>query len=120
MSNFLQNLLDAGGPDEGLRGVVVGGDELLDGGDQLRYARKDSATNAFVGQFAKPPFDQIEPGRRGRSEVQMKARVLGQPPVDLRMFVRPVVVQDHVDVQLGWDAGIDLAQDLAELDIAMP
>src|SRR6266446_9892255 len=120
MTDLLQNLLYAGRPDKRLGSIVVSGDELLDGCDQIGNTREDSATDALVGQFTKPAFDEVEPGRRGRGEVQVEARMLGQPGLDLRMLVRPVVVEDHVDVQLWGDTLIDLAQELAKLDIAMP
>jgi hypothetical protein len=40
--------------------------------------------------------DQVEPGRRGRGEVQLDARVLGQPGPHHRVLVGGVAVADHV------------------------
>jgi hypothetical protein len=37
----------------------------------------------FVGQFGKPPLDEVEPAAAGRGEVQVKARAGGQPALDL-------------------------------------
>src|SRR3990172_46532 len=119
MADLRQNLLYAGRPDERLGSIVVGFDEFLDGRDQLRNTREAAAANALVGQLAEPAFDQVEPRSRGRREVQLKASMLGQPALHLRMVVRAVVVQDQVDVQLRRNALIDLAQELAELDIAV-
>src|SRR6266849_4120614 len=120
MTDLLQNLLYAGRPDERLGSIVVSSDELLDGRDQIGNTREGAATAALIGQFTKPSFDEVEPRRGGRCEVQVEARMLGQPVLDLRMFVRRVVVQDHGDVKLRGDILIDRRQDLAELDVAMP
>src|SRR5881409_1614167 len=120
MTDLLQDLFYAGRPDERFWSVVVGCDEIFDGGDQLRNIREAAATNALVGQFAEPTLDQIQPRGRCRREMQVKATMFGQPALHLRMLVGPVVVQDQMNVQLRWDALIDLAQELAELDVAMP
>src|SRR3990172_9031876 len=90
-------------PDERFGGIVVGCDELLDGGDQLRHTAEGSTTNAFVSQFAEPALDQVEPRRGGGCEVEMEARMLGEPALHLGMVVGAVVVEDHVYGQVGRD-----------------
>src|ERR1043166_9929065 len=120
MTNLRQNLLHGRGPDERLRVIVVRGNEFVDGRTQSRNALEGATANALVGELAKPAFDEIQPRRGGWGEVQVKARMLGQPVLHLGMLVRPVVVQNHMDAQLSRDALIDLAQELAELDVAMP
>src|SRR5438445_9453351 len=45
--------------------------------------------------------------------------MLAEPALDVGMLMRPVVVQDHVNVEVRGDALIDLAQELAELDVAV-
>jgi hypothetical protein len=44
------------------------------------------------------PLHQIEPGGACRGKVKMEARVLGEPGLDRRMFVRAVVVEDEMNV----------------------
>lgn len=82
------------------------------GGDQLLDAMESSATDALVGQFAEPSLDQVQPGRTGGSEVQMKAGVLAQPAFDLGMFVGSVVVEDQVQVQSRRCFAVDFPQEL--------
>jgi hypothetical protein len=52
--------------------------ELWNGGE-------DAASDAVLGDQAKEALDLIEPGGRGGGEVQVKARVLGQPCLNVAM-----------------------------------
>ena len=40
---------------------------------------KCAAPQRLVGQLAEPAFDLVQPRRGGRGEMQLEARVLGQP-----------------------------------------
>ncbi len=66
------------GPDEGFRVLVVVIDEVANGVLQLQGAAVDSAPNLFFGQLGKPALDQIQPGRRRGSEVQVEAGTVGR------------------------------------------
>src|SRR5438132_109280 len=55
----------------------------------------------------------------GGCEVHVKPGTLGEPRPDERCFVRSVIVHDEVDVPIGWYAGVDAVQELAELDRPM-
>ena len=50
-----------GGPNKGLRRLVVTGEEGFDGRFQVRNAGQDTAADRFVAEFPKPAFDQIGP-----------------------------------------------------------
>src|SRR6266550_4554637 len=52
-----------------------------------------STLEAPSREFGEEAFDGVEPGRRGRREVEMP----GQPSLYLGMFVGRVVVDDGVD-----------------------
>jgi hypothetical protein len=41
--------------------------------DQAGHVREGAAPDAFVGDFAEPTFDEVEPRSAGRNEVQMEA-----------------------------------------------
>ena len=74
-------------------------DEAADGVFQLDRAAVDAAPDLFFGQLSEPALDQIEPGSRGGSEVQVEARTFGKPAADPLGLVRAVVVQDEVHVE---------------------
>src|SRR6266567_3838749 len=64
-------------------------------------------------------FDSIEPGCRGRDEVEDKAGVASEPFQDFGMLVRGVVVDDDVDGLLWGHSGVDDVQETNELLMAM-
>src|SRR6476659_10803471 len=61
----------------------------------------------FVGQYPKPAFDQVEPRRRGRGEVEVEPGVFVQPLADVFVLVGGVVVQDQVDLQVRGHLPVD-------------
>ena len=100
------------GPDERFRVVVVG----LDEGGDVRLQCLDAAVNAtldlLVGKQREPAFDLVQPGRAGRGEVQVIARVTGQPSADRRGLVGGIVVEHQVDVEIGGHRRFDRRQEL--------
>jgi hypothetical protein len=60
-----EDVVAGGGPDEWLGVVVVGGEVVLDLGDEVGYGVDHAAVQRLVGQFPEPAFDQPEPRRRG-------------------------------------------------------
>ena len=80
--------------------MVVVGDVVLDGLDQLLQAAKDAAAQSFGGEVAEEAFHHVQPGSAGGGEVQMEARMLGQPRFDLGMLVRGIVIQDQMQFAL--------------------
>ena len=91
------------------------GDVLLDGDNQFGDAAKHAIAQAFGGEITEESFDHVEPGRRGRREMHMEPRVLGQPFFDLRMFVCGVVVADQMQRLVRWRFPVDLAQEVEPL-----
>src|SRR5271166_1698200 len=71
---------------------------LVDGSFELWNGGEDAASDAFLGDQAEEALDLIEPRGRGGREVQVKARVLGQPCLNVGMLVRSVVVEDEVEI----------------------
>jgi hypothetical protein len=58
-----------------------------------------AAVDGLAGDQGEPAFDQVEPRGTGRSEVQMEARVGGEPVHDRRMLVGDVVVADQMQLK---------------------
>ena len=108
------------GPDEGFRILVVVVDEMADGVLQLQRAAMNAAAKLFLRQLGEPAFDQIQPGGRGGSEVQVEARALGQPTANELSFVRAIVVQDEMHIEVWGDVALDGIEEAAELTGAMP
>ena len=73
-----------GSPCEGFWFCVGFGEEAVDGGLEVDDGSKDAAFQATPGQLGEEAFDRIEPGGRGRREVEdergcrsSQARTLG-------------------------------------------
>lgn len=77
----------AGGPDQGSGVVVVSGEVVLDRGDQVWHGVEHAAAQGFVGEHSEPAFDQVQPGARGRGEVEVDPGMAGQPGGHLGVFV---------------------------------
>ena len=84
-----ENSVWIGGPDEGF-GVGIGFlDEAVDGSLKVDNRAEDAALEAASGEFGEEALDRVQPGRRGRGEVEGEARVSGQPGADLGVLVGP-------------------------------
>src|ERR1700689_4901316 len=68
-----------------------------------------------LGQQSKPAFHQIKPRAVGRDEMQMESRMLEQPPMDSRRFVRGIVIQNQMNLLAGGNVALDDIQEVAEL-----
>src|SRR5271157_4431682 len=105
---LLEDDIGFGGPLEGLRFGVALGEPGLDGslefGDALEYA----AADLLAGDFGEQPLDQVDPGRRCWCEVQLEARMLGEPSLHLLGLVGLVVVADRMHVEVLGYGPVDL------------
>ena len=86
--------------------------ELSDGLLQFGNTFESTATQAFLGELAEEAFNDIEPGTAGRREMHMEPGVPFQPILHLFMFVRGIVVYDHVDIQAGRRLLVNLVEEL--------
>src|SRR5215208_2554307 len=109
------DLIGISGPDEGL-GVMVGLVEIaVDGGLEVDDRSEDAALQAPLGESGEEGLDGVEPGARGRGEVEGKAGVAGEPGNHLRLLVGGVVVEDDVDDLAGRDLCLDGVEEANEL-----
>src|SRR6266571_6859391 len=114
-----EDLVRGLGPDERLGFGVVDVDEFSDRLLQLRNATVTATTDLLSRQLGEPALNEIEPGAVGRGEVDVEAWPLGEPVTDDRGLVGPVVVHDHVDIQIHGDVVLDGVQETAKLDGAV-
>ena len=77
--------------------AVVIADVAADGIFKLGDGSEDAAADAPSGDDGKEALDGVEPGRGGGREVKDPARVVGQPLLDLGVFVGGVIVENGVD-----------------------
>jgi len=73
----------------------------------------------FFSDESEPTFDQIDPRRACRGEVQMEARTLKKPTLNDSRFVSSVIVQDKMNIKLIGYSMLDLVEEFAELSRAM-
>src|SRR5712691_7912094 len=94
--NLFDDGVGIGGPGEGF-GVLIGfGEEAVDGGLEIDDAGEDAALEPLPGQLGEEALDGVEPGGRGRGEVEVEALVPAEPSLNLGMLVRGIVVDDQV------------------------
>src|SRR5512132_97054 len=79
--------LRVGGPDEGFGIVVVLGEVAVDRGLEIDQRVEYATLQVAPGELGEEALDGIEPGSRGRREVEGPARVASEPGPDLGMRV---------------------------------
>ena len=78
------------------------------------------APDFALGEEAEPSFHLADPRSAGRCEVQMVAGPLGEPLADALRFMRPVVIENDVDIQVLWHFSVDAIEKLSELHGPVP
>jgi hypothetical protein len=68
---------------------------LMDHADNRRFFQAHDDGVHYRRDRRYAPRDGVEPGRRGRCEMERPARMSGQPFLYLGMFVGRVVVDGH-------------------------
>src|SRR6266481_7418547 len=99
--------------------TVVEFEVVADGVLQFAGAAMDAAAQLFFGEASEPAFHQVEPGRAGGREVELKARMTQQPTLDGRGFVGGVIVDDQMERKPGRDLVVNRLEKLTELDRPM-
>ena len=68
---------------------------------QIDDALESAALDSLLRQLSESAFDGIEPGGRGRREVEGPARVARQPGQHLGVLVGGIVVEHRMDRPTG-------------------
>ncbi len=114
-----EDAVGVGGPYEGL-GVCIGFlDEAVDGALEIDDGVEDPALQHLPGQLGKKAFDGVEPGGRGRREVEGPTRMVGEPGAHLGVLVGRVVVTDRMDHLARRHLRLDGVEEADELLMAM-
>ena len=78
-----------------------------------------AALEQIRGDVGEEPFDLVDPTRVRRGVVHVEPGVLFEPGLHCRGLMRAVVVTDEVDIEAVGDNGVDLCEELLELDAAV-
>src|SRR6516165_9521552 len=84
----------------------------------LGDALEGTAADAVSGDLGEEALNHVEPGSRGRREVQMEARMRLEPALYGRGLVGGIVVDHQVEVEAGRGLMVDQLEKAQEL--AMP
>src|SRR5262249_45851518 len=106
-------------PDEGTGLFVMFADVAANGGDKRRHAAEGPPPQPLAGDLSKEAFDEIQPGRPGWGEVEMKPRVRGEPRLHGRVLVGPIIVENEVDGAPPRGVAIDRVQEGHALGVGM-
>src|SRR3954447_8974896 len=87
----------------------------FDGSLEIDDAFEDAAFEPLPGQLGEETFNGIEPGGRGRSEVEVEPRMPLEPGAHLWMLMRGVVVDDQMQFPRCRRLAVDLVQEADEL-----
>ena len=108
-----------GGPDEGLGVVIVLLEEAFDRGLEVDDRMEDAAFQPALGELGEETLDRIEPGARGRREMEDETRVTRQPGHDFGVLVGGIVVENDMDHLAGRHPRLDGIEKADELLMAV-
>src|SRR5262249_41428647 len=111
-----EDLIGRLGPLEGPRLVVVDLHVAINGRLEVARASMDAAAQLLIREQPEPAFDEVDPRRPLRREVQMIPRALREPALDHGRLVRGVVVQGDVDVEIRRNGGVEGVEEFLEID----
>jgi len=106
-------------PDERTWLVVVEAEIVFDGALQLDGASMGPPAELFFSESGKEALDHVDPRSACRCEVEDESGTLGQPTFDQSGFMRAVVVQNDVHIDIVRNGGFDGVEEMTELDAAM-
>ena len=95
----------------------MGADEAIDFFDEVGGGIERAATDSASSDEGEEAFDLVKPGGVRRREMDVPTRTACEPSSDLGMLAGGVVVDDEMDVELGWHVGLDVTQEGEELRI---
>jgi len=86
---------------------------------RMRPRRRWIRLEPASGQLGKKALDRVEPGGRGRGEVELKALVPSEPGANLGMLVPGVIVDNQMHVLLSRGLAIDRIEEADEFLVPM-
>ncbi len=102
-------------PHKGFRVGIGGRQKGVDCRNQLWNALEATSPNAFFREVSEPPLHEVEPGRTGGREVQVKSRMATQPRLHFDLGMCPVVIQYQVQGNTLRELPVQMTQETQEL-----
>ncbi len=90
-----------------------------DGILEFRDALECAASDTLSGDLGEEALDHVEPGRRGRCEVQMEARMFLEPTLHGRGLMGGIVIDNQMQIETGRGLLIDHLEKAQELSVSM-
>jgi len=78
----------------------------------------DAAADLALGEQAEEALHLVDPGGRGRGEVDVPTRALGEPVADSLGLVGAGIVDDEMDVEIVRNPCLDGIEELARTSLA--
>ena len=91
----------------------------LDVPDQFAHAGEAAFADDVLRQFTEEAFDKVQPRAACRGEMDVKPRPTRQPDFDLLVFVRAVVVDNEMNVDLLGGLAVDLLEKAQPFDVGV-
>src|SRR5947208_7228725 len=104
---------------KGFGSSLVSPEEAINRGLEIESRAEHATFEAALGQLGKGALEGGEPEGRGRRLGDHKARMPAEPGPRLGMFVRAVIVEDHVNDLADWDLDLDSIQEPDQLLMPM-
>lgn len=95
------------------------GNEDVNLSGEIFDAVKSTTPYGLLGNEVEPDFHLVEPGSIGGGVMQMIAGSGREPASHFRVLMSAVIVHDEMDVQTGWNTGLDLLEKLQKLLMTM-
>lgn len=92
---------------------------LSNGCDEVLNIPETSPSDSFLGDLAKPAFDQVQPRTRGRDEMEMEAQMPPEPGFHPGVLVGSIIVDDQMQVHLRRRLAVDLFEEPDEFLVAV-
>ena len=112
---FGEDGVGGSGPHEGLGVLIVVFNELMDFALQIGHGVEGAAADRALRDESEPALDLIEPGGVGGGVVNVEACAACEPRFDFGMFVRAVIIDDQMHVEVLRDVQFDVPQEAQEL-----
>jgi hypothetical protein len=94
-------------------------EEAVDRGLQIDDRMEYAPLQSSLCQRGEEPFDSIEPRARSRRKVEREPFMPVEPLTDLRVLVRRVIVEDHMNRLAGGNLRLDGVEEADELLMPM-
>ena len=94
--------------------------EVIDFRGLVLDAPEGAPPNRLLDDDVEPDLDLVQSGGAGRRQMDIEARMRGQPAPDPGVLVSGVVVDDQMDIQVLRDVRNEMFQEIEILLVAMP